>query len=126
MSGSSLPPHQRAAFAVSSRLVSCLVTENLLRAFFLDTKQLTTRTIGILVVLSTSVISEQPVITRALRPDDIFAIIPLRGMPVVKDTPGATTKHGRVVGLVDPLDMMPEVYTLAESDPDCLKVRNLL
>ncbi|KAJ7220104.1 IucC family-domain-containing protein [Mycena pura] len=121
MSGSSLPPHEHAAFAVSSRLISCLVTENLLRAFFLDTKQLTTRTTGILVILSTSVISEQPVITRALRPDDIFAIVPLRGTPVFKDTASANTKHGRVVGLVDPLDMMPEVYILTESDPVCLK-----
>jgi hypothetical protein len=68
---------------------------------------------GILVILSTSVISEQPVITRALRPNDIFAIVPLRSPPVFKDT--TPTKHGRVVGLVDPLDMMSEIYVLTET-----------
>ncbi|KAF7330280.1 C2 domain-containing protein [Mycena venus] len=68
---------------------------------------------GLLVILSTSVISEQPVITRALRPNDIFAIVPLRNRPVFKDS--RPTKHGRIVGLVDPLDMIPEIYVLAET-----------
>jgi hypothetical protein len=122
-SGFKLPPHEHASFAVSSRLLSCLVTESLLRAFYLEAKQSAT-TAGILVILSTSVISEQPVITRALRPNDIFAIVPLRNAPVFKDpTP---TKHGRIVGLVDPLDMIPEIYVLAETiSSDPIRVGNL-
>ncbi|KAJ7911504.1 IucC family-domain-containing protein [Mycena leptocephala] len=111
-SGFNLPPHDHASFAVSSRLISCLVTESLLRAYYLEAKQSATMA-GILVILSTSVISEQPVITRALRPNDIFAIVPLRNPPVFKDT--TPTKHGRVVGLVDPLDMMSEIYVLTET-----------
>lgn len=111
-SGFNLPPHDHASFAVSSRLISCLVTESLLRAYYLQAKQSATMA-GILVILSTSVISEQPVITRALRPNDIFAIVPLRSPPVFKDT--TPTKHGRVVGLVDPLDMMSEIYVLTET-----------
>ncbi|KAJ6570144.1 IucC family-domain-containing protein [Mycena vulgaris] len=111
-SGFTLAPRDHASFAVSSRLLSCLVTESLLRAFYLEAKQSATMA-GILVILSTSVISEQPVITRALRPNDIFAIVPLRSPPVFKDkTP---TKHGRVVGLLDPLDMVPEIYVLTET-----------
>ncbi|KAJ7039620.1 IucC family-domain-containing protein [Mycena alexandri] len=111
-SGFNLPPLDHASFAVSSRLISCLVTESLLRAFYLETKQSTTMA-GILVILSTSVISEQPVITRSLRPNDIFGIVPMRSPPVFKDlTP---TKHGRVVGLLDPLDMLPEVYVLSDT-----------
>ncbi|KAJ7671582.1 hypothetical protein DFH06DRAFT_1366688 [Mycena polygramma] len=116
-SGFNLPPHDHASFAVSSRLISCLVTESLLRAFYLEAKMSATMA-GILVILSTSVISEQPVITRALRPNDIFAIVPLRNTPVFKDA--TPTKHGRVVGLLDPLDMVPEIYVLTEtatSDP---------
>ncbi|KAJ7733428.1 IucC family-domain-containing protein [Mycena maculata] len=112
-SGFNLPPREHAVFAVSSRLLSCLVTESLLRAFYLEVKQ-STAMAGILVVLSTSVISEQPVITRALRPNDIFAIVPLRNAPVFKDT--TPTKHGRTVGLVDPLDMVPEVYVLVKTE----------
>ncbi|KAJ6630970.1 IucC family-domain-containing protein [Mycena sp. CBHHK59/15] len=112
-SGFSLPPLDHASFAVSSRLVSCLVTESLLRAFYLEANHSSTTMSGILVVLSTSVISEQPIITRALRPNDIFAIVPLRNPPVFKDK--STTKHGRLVGLLDPLDMVPEVYVLMET-----------
>ncbi|KAF8207121.1 IucC family-domain-containing protein [Mycena galopus ATCC 62051] len=111
-SGFNLPPHEHASFAVSSRLISCLVTESLLRAFYLEAKQSATMT-GILVILSTSVLSEQPVITRTLRPNDIFAIVPLRNPPVFKKA--APTKHGRLVGLLDPLDMIPEIYVLAEA-----------
>ncbi|KAJ6468399.1 IucC family-domain-containing protein [Mycena sanguinolenta] len=117
-SGFNLVPHEHASFAVSSRFISCLVTESLLRAFYLEAQQSTAMT-GILVILSTSVISEQPVITRTLRANDIFAIVPLRNPPVFSDA--KPTKHGRVVGLVDPLDMIPEIYVLAETisgDPD--------
>ncbi|KAK7032831.1 C2 domain-containing protein [Favolaschia claudopus] len=111
-SGFNLPPHEHARFAVSSRLLSCLVTESLLRAFYLEAKQSETMA-GILVILSMSVISEQPIITRALRPNDIFAIVPLHSPPVFKDA--TPTKHGKIVGLLDPLDMIPEIYVLAEN-----------
>ncbi|KAF7375205.1 C2 domain-containing protein [Mycena sanguinolenta] len=111
-SGFNLAPREHANFAVSSRLLSCLVTESLLRAFYLEAKHSRGMT-GILVILSTSVMSEQPVITRTLRPNDIFAIVPLRNPPVFTDA--RPTKHGRVVGLVDPLDMIPEIYILAET-----------
>ncbi|KAJ7056636.1 IucC family-domain-containing protein [Mycena amicta] len=116
--GYNLPPREHAGFAVISRLISCLVTESLLRAFYIDTPKSSSS--GLLVILSTttSVISEQPAITRALHPDDIFAIVPLHHAPVFKDTPATRTKHGRVVGLVDPLDMVPEVYVLVETSGD--------
>ncbi|KAF7317066.1 C2 domain-containing protein [Mycena chlorophos] len=114
--GYNLPPREHAAFAVSSRLISCLVTESLLRAFYVDTPGDVKGTAGLLVVLSTttSIISEEPDISRALRPDDIFAIVPLHHAPVFKGTPATRTRHGRVVGLVDPLDMVPEIYVVVE------------
>ncbi len=111
-SGYSLPPSEHAAFAVTSRLLSCLVTEGLLRAFYVPIDS--DAASGALVVLSTHLMSEHPVIDRALRPRDVFAIVPLRHAPMTK---GSTHKQGQAVGLVDPLDMLPQVYELSEAAP---------
>ncbi|KAF8896586.1 IucC family-domain-containing protein [Infundibulicybe gibba] len=111
-SGSGLPPAQHAAFAVVSRLVSCLVTEQLLRGFYLPISQ-SCQASGVLIVLSTHLMSETPVINRSLCSNDIFAIVPLRHPPVLR---GASIhKHGQPVGLIDPLDMLPVIYELAET-----------
>ncbi|RDB25517.1 hypothetical protein Hypma_006471 [Hypsizygus marmoreus] len=114
--GSALPPSKHAAFAVTSRLISCLVTEQLLRGFYISISK-STRASGVLIVLSTHLISEKPIITRALRPSDIFAIVPLRHPPVFSGT--SLHNHGRPVGLVDPLDMVPEVFELSETMIGC-------
>lgn len=106
---------ENAAFAVSSRLISCLVTESLLRAFYLPLNNSQHAT-GILVVLTTSLLNERPVITRTLRAADVLAIVPLHHPPVLKDQ--SIDKHGRLVALVDPLDMLPEVYELIEDSMD--------
>ncbi|KAL0573574.1 hypothetical protein V5O48_008388 [Marasmius crinis-equi] len=107
-------PYQRASFSVSSRLISCLVTESLLRAYYLplppDACEDSPNVAGVMVVLSTSLISEQPVIVRALKADDVFAIVPLHSIPVLKT--GPSHRHGHPIGLVDPLDMLPEIYEL--------------
>ncbi|KIL58735.1 hypothetical protein M378DRAFT_170193 [Amanita muscaria Koide BX008] len=103
---------RRAAFAVISRLLSCLVTERILRAFYaclVDTSSAT----GIVVVLSTHLISEHPTINRPLRACDILAIVPVHHPPVCKDSFGCN--YGQPVILLDPLDMLPEVYELAEA-----------
>lgn len=102
---------ENAAFAVSSRLISCLVTESLLRAFYLPLNDSQHAT-GILVVLTTSLLNEPPVIARTLRAADVLAIIPLHHPPVLKSE--SIEKHGWLVALVDPLDMLPEVYELVE------------
>lgn len=109
-SGFALPPAEHAAFAVNSRLLSCLVTEGLLRAVYLDIKS--PNAAGVLVILSTNVMVAQP-ITRALRPGDIFALVPLHNAPVCR--PQSSGKHGKMVSLVDPLDMLPVVYELVET-----------
>ena len=66
-----------------------------------------------LVILSPHLISEEPIIDRVLRPDDVFAIVPLRHPPVLSGTGGS--EHGSLVGLVDPLDMFPEIYECSET-----------
>ncbi|KAK1219366.1 hypothetical protein PQX77_017890 [Marasmius sp. AFHP31] len=105
-------PRQRASFSVSSRLVACLVTESLLRAYYLpvDVGRAKPHVVGMMVVLSPSVFSEQPIITRALRADDVFAIVPLHSIPVLKT--GPAHRQGHPIGLVDPLDMLPDIYEL--------------
>lgn len=98
----------KAALAISSRLLSCLVTESLLRAFFIPVESKDSK--GILVILSPGFINEGVNIQRTLRSNDIFAIVPLHRAPVLSaTTPG---NHGYSVGLVDPLDMMPSIYEL--------------
>jgi hypothetical protein len=114
-SGSGLPPPQHAAFAVISRLLSCLVTEQILRGLYIAIPDLLEAS-GVLVVLSTHLISEKPIINRALRPNDVFAIVALRNTPVLSGT--AASKHGHPVGLVDPLDMLPQIYELAEASSE--------
>lgn len=110
---SSLSLDSRAAYAIWSRLLSCLVTEALLRAFYLPfPPNDRTPAVGIMVVLSTNLISEQPSICRALVASDIYAIVPLYREPVLR--PSLPQRHGSPVALVDPLDMLPEVYELIE------------
>jgi hypothetical protein len=111
MSPPSTPsPQELAAFAVSSRLLSCFVTESLLRAFYVPFRHVdaTGGASGVVVVLSTQLLIE-----RTLHSSDIFAIVPARRPPVLKDVP--LDSHGYAVALLDPLDMLPIVYDLAES-----------
>ncbi|KAJ3840591.1 IucC family-domain-containing protein [Lentinula raphanica] len=111
----SLDPDSRAAHAIWSRLLSCLVTESLLRAFYHPLPlNAPGPAKGIMVILSTNLISERPTISRALVASDIYAIVPMYREPVLKKEDPAH-KHGRPIALVDPLDMLPEIYELAEN-----------
>ncbi|KIK67840.1 hypothetical protein GYMLUDRAFT_238041 [Collybiopsis luxurians FD-317 M1] len=110
-----LEPASRAAHAIWSRLLSCLVTESLLRAFYLPIpSNIASPAAGIMVVLSTSLISEKPLITRDLVASDIYAIVPLYREPVLKGE-NLLQRHGSPIALVDPLDMFPEIYELTTS-----------
>jgi len=116
-SGVTLTPREHATFAVLSRLISCLVTEKILRAFWIPFERIIRGVAGIIVVLSTHTISEDASIYRAFRSDDIFAIIALHHPPVTRDE--ETHGHGQLVGLVDPLDMLPFVYEFRRGEePD--------
>jgi hypothetical protein len=110
-SGSGLPPHQHAVFAVTSRLISCLVTEQILKALYLPSSTFA-QTSGFLVVFSADIIPEKAVFGRVLS-SDIFALIPLRRAPVLHGEMIHGNAH--LVGLVDPLDMYPEVLELRET-----------
>ena len=83
----------------------------MLRAFYLPLAH--PRASGVLVVLSNHLMSEMPVIDRALQSKDIFTLVPLLNAPLFSGT--SVSKHGRPVGLVDPLDMFPEIYELTKA-----------
>lgn len=109
------PPsvQKRAAFAVISRLLSCLVTEAILRAIYVAIEDISP-TAGIVIILSAHMTSEQTVIDWALHARDILAIVPVHHSPVLKVAP--SSKHGESVALLDPLDMLTEIYELGGSN----------
>lgn len=111
-SGYHLLPPQHATFAVISRLLSCMVTESLLRAYYIPLSGVADAS-GFAVILSTHLISEHPIINRSLRPHDIFAIVPLQSPPAFGEA--TLSRHGRAIGLLDPLDMIPVFYELTEA-----------
>lgn len=121
-SGYHLPPPEHATFAVISRLLSCMVTESLLRAYYIPLPG-APNVSGFAVILSTHLISEQPIINRSLRPRDVFIIVPLQNPPAFGE--GAISRHGRPIGLLDPLDMFPAFYELTEYSPNTKHVRFL-
>ncbi|PFH53187.1 hypothetical protein AMATHDRAFT_138330 [Amanita thiersii Skay4041] len=104
---------RRAAFGIISRLLSCLVTEQILGAFYLPFSDLDTE-LGIVVILSMPLMLEQPIVDRKLQRQDIFAIVLVHHAPVLDGF--MRSKHGWPVRLLDPLDMLPEIYELAVSD----------
>lgn len=105
-----LSPGDRAAFATSARLLSCLVTESMLRALYLPIHGFEAN--GICIVLNNDVSSEPPS-PQPYASKDIFALIPLYHVPVFKHD--GTDSRAKEIGLLDPLDMMPLVF---EVDPN--------
>jgi hypothetical protein len=65
---------------------------------------------GVCIILSTQVMGEHLILTRSLRPADVFAILPLHQEPVCS---GTLSRHGRPVWLLDPLDMIPSIFELS-------------
>ena len=105
---SRLQPSDRAAFAVTSRLLASIVTESILRSYYVPIHS--GDACGICVILSANVMSEHHVPTRSLSPVDIFAIIPLHQEPIFS---GTHTRHGRPIWLLDPLDMVPLIFDIS-------------
>lgn len=95
-----LAPAERAAYATASRLLSCLVTESLLNAIFVkgDSNELA----GTAIVLT----SEASQRGGPYSSEDIFAVIPLRHVPIFKP------RNTQLIGLLDPFDMLPYIFEL--------------
>ncbi len=108
-----LCPRERAAFATMSRLISCLVTEQITPAFYTPLNDAQAEASGVMFVLSSNTTSNDNICSAILSPDDIFAIVPLQHEPIFKDN----INRGRI-GLVDPLDMLPFVYRLIKMEAE--------
>lgn len=102
-----LNPGDRAIFAVNARLISCLVTESLLRALYLPIHGF--EATGICVLLGNDV-SSKPPSQRPCTSKDIVAIVPLCHVPVFRHD--GTDTRGKEIGLLDPLDMRPLVFEI--------------
>jgi hypothetical protein len=117
---SRLQPSERAAFSVTSRLLAGIVTESLLRSYYIPIHS--EEACGVCIILSTHVMGENPILTRSLRPADIFAILPLHQEPVYS---GTLSTHGRPIWLLDPLDMIPLVFDLSTREAGLVKYSTL-
>ncbi|KIJ27921.1 hypothetical protein M422DRAFT_37525 [Sphaerobolus stellatus SS14] len=109
----SLSSGDRAAFAVTSRLLACLVTESLLKALYIPLDS--PSTVGACIVLSKEASSAPLPIEKPYRAADIFVIIPLQTVPVLKSSNNVSTNEE--IGLIDPLDMLPWIFEVY-NDPN--------
>lgn len=94
---------QRAAFATSSRLLSCLVTESLVRAIFIPLRW--SDCVGIGVILKPPASTAPVQDSTSYSQEDVLSIVLLRHVPIFKAD--SSDPRGKEVGLLDPLDMFP-------------------
>lgn len=107
-----LPPPERAALASTVRLLSCLVTESVVRALYFPLVGF--EATGFSVVLKPDV-----PLTRPYTVADVLAVLPLRHLPVFKHD--GQDDRAKEIGLLDPFDMMPlvlEVSPIQNDVPD--------
>jgi hypothetical protein len=97
-----LNPIERAQFATTARLISCLVTESLVPAFYWPISH--TDAAGFAVILTAEESADVGLVDRVL------CIIPLHHPPIFKDE--EPTFLGKKIGLLDPLDMVPVTFVV--------------
>ncbi|KAJ7220103.1 IucC family-domain-containing protein [Mycena pura] len=106
-----LPPAQRAAFGTAARLLSCLVTESLVRAIYVELSsgdRDNTFSAAAVCLLGDVSARPPPDVAVPYKASDILAIVPLVHVPVFKHD--GTDPRGREIGLLDPMDMLPLVF----------------
>ena len=104
-----LAPLQHAEFAVTSRLFSCLVTESLLRALYFPLSG-TSATGFALILLQGPSAEASNVRASDIQLANIFALIPLQGIPLL-NYEDETTVRG--ITLLDPLDLVPSPLVIS-------------
>jgi len=98
-------------FAVNARIISCLVTESLLRALYIPIHGF--EATGICVILNNGV-SSKPPSQQPCTSKDIVAVVPLRHLPIFRHD--STDTRRREIGLLEPLDMLPLVFEVDTND----------
>jgi len=107
-----LNPLERAQFATAARLLSCLVTESLVPAFYQPI--CSKNTAGFTIILTGENSSQAK-----LNPDHILCIVPLHHPPIFKGEECGSL--GKPIGLLDPMDMLPLVFVI-DSNQQTYKV----
>jgi hypothetical protein len=109
---------ERASFATTARLLSCLITESLVRAIFVPLQW--PDCVGIGVVLKAPIAT---IPTHDCKREDVLAIVLLRHVPVLKtDADSGSSdepRAGKEIGLLDPLDMFPSVLVISADGESC-------
>lgn len=100
-------PADRALFATTARLISCLVTESVVHALYHTLDGFEASGVAVVLCNSTSTIDVN------YGSNDILCVIPLQHVPVFKHD-GADPRAPEI-GLLDPLDMLPLVFEPIEA-----------
>jgi len=95
---------ERAQFATTARLISSLVIESLVAAFYLPISHNDKSATGFAVILTTEESAHVDIV------DNILCIIPLHHPPIFKDEESISL--GKKIGLLDPLDMIPMSFVM--------------
>ncbi|KAI8143676.1 hypothetical protein BJV82DRAFT_100599 [Fennellomyces sp. T-0311] len=96
-------------FATTSKLIASLVSEGLASGYFIQDAPHERNSNSVGLCLVTPLL--QPDTTGLFKLDDVYAVIPLRGLPELKDT--ASSLNGikcHHIELVYPWDMLPHIY----------------
>ena len=101
-------PLERALFATTARLISCLVTESLTRAYYLLLR-LPNAPIGVAVLLAGNVFPDKT----AFNAGDVLAVVALRHPPVFRSE--VKSSRGREIGLLDPQDLHRLVFLTSKT-----------
>ncbi|KAG6888932.1 hypothetical protein C0995_004945 [Termitomyces sp. Mi166 len=99
-----LNPSDRAIFATNARLISCFVTESLLKALYIPIFGF--KIAGVAVVL----LGDFDAPPRSYESKDILAIVVLHHIPLLHESTGASE---RKISLLDPLDMVPIIFEIS-------------
>ncbi|KAI0273386.1 IucC family-domain-containing protein [Gloeopeniophorella convolvens] len=102
---------ERAAFATISRLLACLVTESLVRGFYVPLPW--SDGVGFCIVLLKPSLEVGPHGHSSPSPESLLAVIALRHVPVLKSS-NSNLPHLKEIALLDPFDMFPLVLEVAE------------
>lgn len=103
---SSLEPVDRASFATSIRLLSCLVTESLVDALFYPLR------LHGLAGFAAIQLKDQP--GGVLDSRNTLAILPLLHAPIFRKGNDALVASTPTIALLDPLDAAPLIYTFGK------------
>ncbi|KAF5359778.1 hypothetical protein D9756_003207 [Leucocoprinus leucothites] len=104
-----LPPAERAALASTVRLISCLVTESVVRALYFPL-------VGFEATGFSIILKPDTPLARSYNATDILAVLPLRHIPIFKHD--GQDNRAREIGLLDPYDMMPLVLEVSPTHID--------